>query len=585
MKEKIFNCVNFLNGIVFKHIQFSSKNLYISFSGKIYNKKNLTKQLKLTTSCEDTVLIEKLYQKYDTELFKQLDGVFTITIYDKSKEKLYLVRDRVGVQPLYFYDYQDTLIYGNHLKDFYHVPTFTKKIDKQALAVYLNYGYVLQPYTIFEHTHKVKAGHYVSYDLKTRDWQQKPYWSLESCYDEKKIYFDEKEIISTVEDILLKSIAKRIDEKETIATALSGGYDSSIVTAILQKKTPKNINTFTIGFHQASINEAPYAKEIAKHLGTTHHEHYFDENDALSIVPKLSEIYDEPFADYAATPTALMSKLIKEHGFDTMFVGDGGDEVFATADDVAQFDKLLSISPFIKNSLYHVLNLLNPLAIPKLKNYKNFPTKYYKTLELLKAKDISQMVKIKPILFFDKEIEQLLKGTKLHLKTTFDEIDFRENSESVDQVIGSYFKTSMIDAELVKSFQASRASSITIKEPLLDNELISYMAKVSGDLKIKDGEKKYILKQIAHNYIPKKLLDRPKSGFDIPFSLWLKGSLKELLFEHINKKTIEEDGLFDAESVLFIRDAFYDGNDSYKYKLWTLFLFQLWFHNLTKSSK
>jgi asparagine synthase (glutamine-hydrolysing) len=575
--DKIFEYADFKKALPFSNYKHLKNGLIVNFYGSIFNQESLKKALKLKENIETIDLISYGYQIFGTNLFKKLDGIFSITIYDQTKQMLYLVKDRVGLQPLYFYTHNQKLIFGSSLKDFYHIPFFTKKIDKNALALYLTYGYILQPYTIFEHTHKVKAGHFVAYDFKKQSWRQKSYWTLESCYEKEKSPLKEEEVISNVEDILHHAIDKRIDSKQKIATSLSGGYDSSIVAALLSKKSAQKIDTFTIGFNEKEMNEAHHAKKIAAYLGTEHHEHYFSASDAIDIVPKLSLVYDEPFADYGATPTVLMAQLAKQSGFETLFVGDGGDEVFATADDVTQFDKLLNTPVVLKNSIYYILNSVNPLKMPILKSYQNFPTKHYKLLQLLKATKISQMVKTKPILFYDNEIKTLLKEDTTKFKTTFDEIDFPNFAESVDQVIGSYFKTSMADAELVKSFQAVRYSNLRIKEPLLDLDLIHYMAGVPGNLKIKDGEKKYILKTITHKYLPKSLLDRPKSGFDIPFSMWLKGPLKDLLYAHINEIRLESDGLFNTKSVIKIRDAFYNGNESYKYKLWTLFLFQLWY--------
>jgi len=571
--NSFFECVDFSKGS-----PFSIKDCIVYFDGSIYNKDHLLQKLNIDRKINDSNLILKLYNLYGVNIFKKIDGIFSLVIYDQKKDEIYLARDRAGVNPLYFYHYDNKLIFGTSLKEFYKIPSFSKKISKKGLALYLNYGYVVQPYTIFENTYKVKPGHFVTYNIKDRSWKQNEFWSLEACYESKKPDLLEEEVLESVEKILNNSIQKRLKTVKNFASSLSSGYDSSVVAALLTKNSGKKIDTFTIGFTQEEINEAKDAKKIANYLNTNYHEHYFSDQDALDIVPKLSEVYDEPFADYGATPTVLMSKLVRDNGFDTLFVGDGGDEVFATADDVIRFDKFLNRPSILKKSLYQLLNSIDPLKVPILKSYQNYPTKYYKFLQLLKAKKISQMVKTKPILFFDAEIKRLLKDEQIDTKT--DEIDFPRYSESVDQVIGSYFKTSMVDAELVKSVQAARYSNLSIKEPLLDQQLVEYMTKVYGDLKIKDGQKKYILKHIAYKYIPKNLLDRPKSGFDIPFSIWLKGSLKELLYAHINQKRLKSDGLFDVKSVIEIRDAFYNGNESYKYKLWTLFLFQLWFHKV-----
>ncbi len=559
-------------------LQEIKDNLIIGFDGSIYNKTELKKELNIDKEIKDNILISMAYKHFDTALFQKIDGIFSLIIYDKKKQLLYLVKDRVGTHPLYFYNHNNSFIFGSSLKSFYKISTFTKKIDKKALATYLSYGYILQPYTIFEHTHKVKSAHYITYDLKNRSYTQKEYWSLESCYKEKKSKLDEKDVINSVQDILYNSIEKRKD-KEPFAASLSGGYDSSMVTALLTQTCEKKINTFTIGFNDKSINEAPYAKKIALHLNTDHHEHYFSTNDAKTIVPKLCETFDEPFADYGATPMVILTQLVKNSGFNSLFVGDGGDEIFATADDIKLFERIQKTPPTLRKRVYQIFNNINFYKIPLLNKYKNIPTKYYKLLQLLKATKISQMVKIKPIIFYENEIKALLKDEIITFNTTFDEIGFSKNCEIVDQVTGSYFKTSMVDAELVKSFHSANSVNINIKEPLLDSDLISYMANVPSSLKIKNGCKKYILKELTYKYIPKNLLDRPKSGLDIPFSSWLKGPLKELLFTQINERRLRDDDIFDVKTVLNIRDEFYRGNLAYKYKLWTIFIFQLWFEN------
>ncbi len=554
----------------------------IIFSGSLYNNQALKKECNIVEEIEDSKLIEEAYKLFKTSLFEKLDGIFNLAIYDKKSNLLFLARDKIGIKPFYFYSHNQSLIFGSNLKDFYNISTFSKKIDKEALTLYLRYGHILQSHTIFENTHKVKSGHYVCYDLNKQSFYQKKYWSLEECYLKEKLGINEDAIIENIDLLLQKSINKRLHKNQKIAVSLSGGYDSSMVTALLTKLHSKKIDTFTIGFSQDSINEAPDAKKIAQNLGTNHHEHYFSAEDALAIIPKLCEVYDEPFADYAATPTVLMNSLVKQNGFNTLFAGDGGDEVFATADDVKKFERLLKLPTPLKQSLYKILNKVEISKIPILNDYKNIPTKYYKFLKILKATDISQMVEAKNILFNEAEIEKLINNKSLSLHTTFDDINFPPFSENVDKIIGSYFKTSMTDAELVKTFGAARAQKLDISLPLLDIEVIKYLARVPQSIKIKNGEKKYILKKIAHQYMPKELLQRPKSGFSIPFSTWFKGPLKELVYEQINEKRVKDDSIFDIESVLKIRDGFYGGNDAYKYKLWSLFIFQLWYENITQ---
>ncbi len=546
-------------------------DIAILFDGLLYSKD------KKYESLSDIEILQIEYASIGSKLFQKLDGVFSLIIYDKKLQKIYIAKDRVGVKPLYFYQKDNTLIFGSSLKYFFNTKFFEKELDKDSLAIYLQYGYIIQPNTIFKNTYKIKSGHFLEFDLKTQDLQEQKYWSLEECYLEEKVHFSESEIITDIHHLLKQSIQKRVDEGLSMGSSLSGGYDSSMIAALLQERSEKKVDTFTIGFDDKSINEAPFAKEIASYLGTYHTEHYFSAKDALRIIPTLCQVYDEPFADYGATPTLLTSQIAKESGVDLLFVGDGGDEVFATADDINKFETILSLPKNMRNLIYKSLSSIDLTKMPYLKDHGNIPTKYYKLLNIFNATDIPDMVRLKTILFTEHDMKYLIKDHDVSFETTFDEMDFSGSSESVDQVIGAYFKTFMTDGELVKSYGAINGANMSLREPFLDRDLIAYMAKVPSSIKIKNDIKKYLLKEIAYQYIPKELLDRPKSGFNIPFASWLRGELKEILYAQVNEKRLKEDDIFDPNYILDIRDQFYSGKDEYKYKIWTIFLFQLWF--------
>ncbi len=546
-------------------------DLTIIFDGVLYSKDEKYKYL------SDVEILQIEYASLGSKLFQKLDGVFSLIVYDKKLQKIYIVKDRVGVKPLYFYQKDNTFIFGSSLKYFSKTKFFEKELDKDSLAIYLQYGYIIQPNTIFKNTYKIKSGHFLEFDLKTQNIQDQKYWSLEECYLEEKAHISESEIITDIHQLLKKSIEKRIDKNLSMGSSLSGGYDSSMIAALLQARSETKVDTFTIGFDEDSINEAPFAKKIATYLGTSHTEHYFSAKDALRIVPTLCQAYDEPFADYGATPTILTSQIAKESGVDLLFVGDGGDEVFATADDINKFETILSLPKNMRNLIYKSLSSIDLTKMPYLKDYRNIPTKYYKLLNIFNATDIPDMVRLKTILFTEHDMKYLIKDHEVSFETTFDEMDFSGSSESVDQVIGAYFKTFMTDGELVKSYGAINGANMSLREPFLDRDLIAYMAKVPSCIKIKNDIKKYLLKEIAYQYIPKELLDRPKSGFNIPFASWLRGELKEILYAQVNEKRLKEDNIFDPNYILDIRDQFYSGKDEYKYKIWTIFLFQLWF--------
>ncbi len=550
-------------------IKTLDSDITILFSGFLLNN---------ITEFSEAEYIEKLYKDEGIECLKRLEGNFALAIYDKEDKNLYLAKDRVGVTPLYFSHTEKGFIFGTRVQEFSIVNNFKLTINPNALGHYLQYGYILQPNSIFNSCHKLNAGEYLTLDIKSDIITHQTYWSLEDCYQEKNFSISEEHTIHKANELLNSSVEKNC-YKKPFGVSLSGGYDSSTLTAIAQRQSSQKIDTFTIGFYENSINEAPYAKAIAKHLGTNHHEHYFSAKDILNLIPKIAKVYDEPFADHASSPTILTSQLLKENHNENLIAGDGGDEVFATAENVQDFEKLKNTPSLLKQLIAQPLSYLSIGKIPYLKNYNNLPLKYHKIIELLLAKSTPKMVQNRISLFLEEELQSSVKGYQTPLYTTFDTLDFRGDTQVVDEIIGTYFKTTMVDGELVKSYSAMNENSIRLSTPYLDRELIEYMAKVPSSIKIKNGTKKYILKKIANRYIPKELIERPKCGFDIPFGEWMRYELKDILYAQINKKRLDKDNLFYTSSILNIRDNFYAGNDAYKYKLWRVFIFQLWYEN------
>ncbi len=549
----------------------------IQFTGTLYNSNNLKTKLSVSIETDDALLVLIAYAKWGHSLFEELDGIFAFALFDSKRNTLLLAKDRVSVKPLYYYHDSENFLFGSSLKKLTTFESFDKKLNKPALSNYFTYGYILQPNTIYQNCFKVKSGNYLLFDIDKKTVKEEKYWDLGHSYDKEKSTLNEKELKAGAKDLLQKSMTKRINSSENYAASLSGGYDSSTVASILQEQSMTKIKTFTIGFEDESINEAPEAKKIAAHLGTEHIEHYFSAADALKIIPKLSEVYDEPFYDNGAIPTTLLASIASEHSVDTIFAGDGGDEVFATADDIARFDNILSLPQPLRTGAFTILNTINPSVIPFIKESENIPTKYYKFINIIKAKNIPEMVKIKMTLFHPYEIKHLLNTSDIHYTSIFDDIYFGKHAQSVDKVIGSYFKTFMTDGELIKTTQAFSAQNISIREPYLDHELIDFMARIPSDIKIKDGIKKYLLKNIAYDYIPKPLLDRPKKGFSVPFSQWMKKELNPLLMETLCEENLKKDGILNIKFVINLRDNFLNGKEVYKYKLWSILLYQLWY--------
>ena len=561
-----------------------NKETLLLFNGRVSNRSFLISELNISNNSLATIdLINQAYLVWGKDLIKYLEGDFTLIIFDKINKYLILYKDKIGIIPLSYYFSEELIVFGSRINDFKNAPNFMPTIRIDSVANYLQFGSVIQPNTILKDCYKVKSGTSTNFDLRKKEHFNTTYWSLESEYDTKKFPLDESEIetkiITDAEALLVSAIKKSEIDHKTVSLSLSGGYDSSTIAALLKNRSDYNLETFTIGFEDDNINEAPHAKAIAAHLGTKHHEHYFTAKDVTNIIPKLSEIYDEPFSDHAAAPTLLTTEMIKAEGIENLFIGDGGDEVFATADDVHFFNRIISLPYSIRKALINPLKNVNIEALPLLRDINNLPTKCEKLLSILSAKNIPQMTKTKIMTFREKELQSLIKGYHQPIYTTFDEIDFNGHHETVDEIIGVYFKTTMTDGELVKSYSAANHNNISIHTPFLDEKLISYMAKVPSSIKIKDGIKKYVLKEIAHTYIPKNLLDRPKSGFTVYFDSWMRNELKELVYAQVNKERLDKDDIFNSYDIIKIRDDFYNGNNNHKTRLWRIFLFQLWYEN------
>ncbi|MCH9813293.1 MAG: hypothetical protein K0U47_05045 [Epsilonproteobacteria bacterium] len=560
-----------------KHLTkfIQTENYLFIFDGILYNNQELIKSLNLPLNTPLAKLLEIAFTKWDTQLFSKLDGIYTLFIYDKEQHRVYTVRDKVGINNLYYYHTKKVLIISDSLTTLVNHPATNKVLDKESLGLYLNLGYVLQPNTIYKNCHKIQSGHFIDYLIQKNKLYHRVYWQYTQLYNQTKTKDTEEHILKNIESILEQSIQKRLNHNMTYGAFLSGGYDSATIAALLQKASPHKIKTFTIGFNDQSINEAQEAKEIANYLGTEHIECYFTKENIEEIIPLLSSIYEEPFSDFGATPTILLAKIAQQQGVQTLFGGDGGDEVFATADSVELYNNILRCPYTVRNNLSKLIKAFttnNFLPLPQ----NGLVTKSSKLVQLLSSQTITTMIKTKMTLFTQHELNQLLTYPYKFKHTVFDDIIFPPETESIDQVTGTFFQTFMVEGELQKVKSALDHYQIGIETPYLDLGLIQYLATIPTSLKVKNHIKKSLLKEIAHTYIPKKLLDRPKSGFAIPFDQWMRKELKELLIDTINESSIKRDGLF-TQTLITLRDDFFNGREENKYKLWSIFLYQLWF--------
>ena len=308
------------------------EKLKIVFNGEIYNYAEIETELKYAghtfKSHSDTEMILHAYNQWGIACIDKFIGMFAFVLFDEEKQELFCVRDRAGIKPFFYYWNDGLFLFGSELKSMVAHPMFKKEIEINAVASFMQFGYVPTPHCIWKNTHKIKPGHYLKFSIADKDFSNKQYWNVYDAYNKPKLNIGFEDAKVETEKLLQSACEYRMVADVPVGVFLSGGYDSSTVAALLQKDRTEKIKTFTIGVPDAGLNEAPYAKDVAAHLGTDHTEYYCTEKEALELIPDLPYFYDEPFADSSAIPTTLVSKVARQQ-VTVALSADAGDEVFA----------------------------------------------------------------------------------------------------------------------------------------------------------------------------------------------------------------------------------------------------------------
>lgn len=568
------------------HQPMSAQGYHIVFNGEIYNFQEIRNTLEtrghqFSSHC-DTEVILKAFIEWGSRAVDQFIGMFAFAIYDENHQRLHLFRDRAGVKPLYYFWDGSCLLFASELKSFHPVPAFSKKLNIAAVRMFLNFGYVPTPNSIFQDTYKLKPGSYVTLNLQDRMLDESVYWNVFDCYDQPKLDVSFEEATREVEKLLISAFNYRMVADVPVGVFLSGGYDSSILAAILQKHSAQRIKTFTIGFPESSFNEAHHAKAIANHLGTDHTEHYCSSKDAIELLPQLPYIYDEPFGDGSGIPTTLVSKLAVKD-VKVALSADAGDEIFAGYDKYTvfldYFRKFSRIPTPAARVLASTLRTAGPLWRRLFKHGYNVDTRIYKVSQILKdGKDINSVFKALNQIYGEMELDDIIAAGHSHSEpfTFFDERLSHEEND-LHKMLATDYKTYLLDDILTKVDRATMSVSLEGREPFLDHRIIEYVARLPAYYKSRDGSGKYLLKTLAHTYIPQSLLDRPKMGFGVPMELWLKDALRPFIEKYLDPARIRRNGLFNPEKIDSIRKAFFGGQRFNVTKLWFLLLFEMWY--------
>jgi asparagine synthase (glutamine-hydrolysing) len=585
-------------------------NYVLVFNGEVYNFKDIRVELENLgqsfISGSDTEVILYAFKHWGIDCLDRFIGMFAFAVLDKHKQQLTLVRDRAGVKPLYYYYRDNELAFASELKSFHQLPSFTKKLNKSVLPYYFQFGYIPAPHSIFENTHKLMPGHYLQYDLKNINgvrvvdsssnnkagikhsdpidivpFKIVKYWDVADHYKKKKFVESEKEIIQKLEMLLKDAINLRMVSDVPVGVFLSGGYDSTLVTALLAQNTDKKVHTFTIGFDDKQYNEADYAKDIAKHFDTKHTEYYVSEQDMIGKIKQLPYFFDEPFGAGSALPIMILSEIASKD-VKVVLSADGGDEAFCGYSKYFILNKFMSSfnSPFKKSIIRLIVNILPGSLVkfvnnmvPKKYRNNNIYDKYMKFKRAFRSADLQEMFLNGSSSVDGNDIRKILKvdvDKKIYNKFLMDEnLSFLENMMLTD------YKTFMVDEVLTKVDRSTMSASIEGREPLIDHRIVEFMARVPDSIKYKNKKGKYLIREILNNSLPKSLIDRPKSGFSIPMSDWLRGDLKLLVEKYLSSSKLDDD-IFNTEALRQHCELFFNGDDSKANSVWYILQFQMW---------
>ena len=519
---------------------------------------------------ESARVILESYLEWGIECVNRFNGMFAFCLVDFRTDTMYFARDRVGKKPLYYYFDGETLVFGSELKALMTFPSFPKTLRQDVLARYLYHGYIAAPDTIFENTHKLMSGHIMTWQggkLRTDC-----FWNIVTKRTETGTrtlsYQDAKEELRT---LLTDAVEKRMLADVPIGTFLSGGIDSTLVTALAQQVSAEPVKTYSIGFENPKYDEAPFAREIAAHLHTDHHELYVSEEAFLETMDNLPQYYDEPFADSSQIPTMLVSQFAKQD-VTVVLSGDGGDELFCGYKTYDHVEHIRQLAPLAR--------ALSVLCSPAHGAPRALlPQKVRTVLSVLDHTSTGcQLVTNEQ----EAHVQSLLLSSHqipiwYRREQNMDESNWQLRRMLLD------VQTYMSDDILVKVDRASMRYALEARCPLLDHRVIEYAFSLPHEYAYSKGEKKRILKDILYDYVPKSLLDRPKKGFSIPVGHYLRTTKQDLLHQLTDEAMLLEQGIFQPQAAAELIRAFLAGDSSQEALVWKYCMFQQWYARYLKA--
>lgn len=563
------------------------------FNGEIYNHQALRLRLQEMESISwrghsDTETLLCAFRLWGIEkTLAAIIGMFAIALWDRQEKKLYLMRDRMGEKPLYYGFVNGHFVFSSELKAFKSYPTFKPEIHLDALYQYLALDYIPAPLTIYQNIFKLKPGCYFEIGLQS-EIKIRPYWQLAEVLERAKQYplLDEKMAIEQVKASLMESVKIQGMSDVPLGAFLSGGIDSSCIVALMQAQSQQPIQTFTIGFAEKPYDESPFARRVAKHLGTEHHDCILRLQDCKNMIPNLAKIYDEPFADSSQIPTFFVSQMARKK-LKVALSGDAGDEIFGGYSRYQLVPQAWKYLKYFPKTMRKIIGqgMMRPSMdfydqmtriLPKPYQLSHLGQKIYKL-----GQRLAKLEQVDDLYFsmLTQSIDPISLLSKEHqFRAGFFQ---KRNDHHFDNIVDYMMYTDSIyylpDDILTKVDRASMAVSLETRVPFLDPRVIELAWRLPQEMKIRQGQGKWILRQILQEYLPLELIERPKMGFGIPLSSWLRGDLKSWVESLIDPQKLSEQGLLNTVKVQKMWQEHVSLERDWSSSLWNICMFQAWY--------
>jgi len=570
---------------------FSKSMRYvIAFNGEIYNHLKIREELSdagvISSWCghSDTETVLAAFEHWGVEkAIVKMVGMFSIAVCDLQAKELILARDRMGEKPLYYAWMNGAFLFGSELKAMRAHPMFDSTVDRDALALFMEYSYVPAPYSIYKSVRKLKPGCLLKVQLENPERStMQTYWSLKqiSAGTSSFLHQTDSQILDQLHLMIKESVRNQMMSDVPLGAFLSGGVDSTLIVAMMQSMAASPVKTFTIGFAQEEFDEAKYAAQVAAHIGTEHTELYISDQDAVNVVPKLASIYDEPFADSSQIPTYLVSALAKQK-VTVALSGDAGDELFSgytRYQHCADSWKRVAGTSAVTKGLIRELGRLSPFFLNQLANFARIKTQGqnvgHRLAKLAKASNAENFVSFYQTLISHTTLAQQLVPGSGALDTVFTDLNNLpakfESMMLVDSL--SYLP----DDILAKVDRASMSVSLESRIPFLDFRLVEFAQHIPQRLKVNSGQTKWCLRQILDKYVPRTLLERPKKGFGVPLAAWLRGPLKDWGEALLEPSLLQKQNYLDCQIVRKMWMQHQNGVADWHFQLWNILVFQQW---------